>query len=250
MRAASIGTAVTAITAADPLPVAGKVIGVFSAGFYALFGESLIAVANLAIPRGPVHLTVAGRVPRPVEGSALSLTPRQLSTEAGWISLDSAAHWQPAPLAPGQLDAACTTLARIISPVPTDLVRIWPSVEESMLSGRIETAIELLEGRGEGLTPTGDDVLAGLILLDALRGRDHQARVLTIRTNRVSKTFLHWAARGQSIEPVHDLLQHAAMGSGPHMERATSTITAMGATSGRALLAGIALGARGPARVV
>lgn len=249
MRAASIGAAVGAITATDSLSV-GKVVGAFRSGFYALFGEALIAVGNAAIPRGPLHLTVAGAVPLPLEGSAVSLSPRQLSTDTCSVFLDSAAHWQPAPLTRRQVDAASATLSGLHAPVPTDLVSVWPSVEESLLSGQIETTVALLEGRGEGLTPTGDDVLAGLILFDAVRGIDHRALVPAIRTNRVSKAFLHWAARGQLIEPVHELLHHATLGTGTNVATTVRKIRAIGATSGDALLAGLILGARPPVRVV
>jgi hypothetical protein len=107
-------------------------------------------------------------------------------------------------------------------------------------------ARELLEGRGGGLTPTGDDVLAGVLLVHAWRGDDPHVLSEVARsaaTTNLSRSFLTWAARGQSVAPVHDLLDRAAVHDPAGFDQAVATVSAIGGSSGVALLWGIELAA-------
>jgi hypothetical protein len=68
-------------------------------------------------------------------------------------------------------------------------------------------------GRGPGLTPRGDDVLAGycagLALLHGRHAEGHRlASAAAPRTTALSATLLLHAARGEVPEPVHRLLEH------------------------------------------
>jgi Protein of unknown function (DUF2877) len=74
-----------------------------------------------------------------------------------------------------------------------------------------EPQAELYAGRGAGLTPAGDDLLAGYIAgLVLLHGETRRARQLAMeaagRTIPLSATLLRHAARGEVPEPVHILL--------------------------------------------
>jgi len=74
----------------------------------------------------------------------------------------------------------------------------------------------------------------------------HRPRLaLDARTTRLSRAFLRWAAAGQSIQPAHALLDASASGDHAGMRRAAASLAGVGATSGRALVAGIALAATG-----
>jgi hypothetical protein len=83
-----------------------------------------------------------------------------------------------------------------------------------------EAALDLL-GLGPGLTPSGDDLLAGMLLaLDGLERQDLVApigaRLLAAapeRTTRISRAHLAAAALGQGAAPLHDLL--TALASDP-----------------------------------
>lgn len=102
-----------------------------------------------------------------------------------------------------------------------------------------------LGGRGPGLTPAGDDVLAGVLLARwGATGPAERAESLAVAkgvaTNRISRAFLEAAARGQCIEPAHDLLVGLVEGDEPAAERARLRLAAYGATSGAALALGIA----------
>jgi Protein of unknown function (DUF2877) len=112
-----------------------------------------------------------------------------------------------------------------------------------------------LLGRGPGLTPEGDDVLAGaaagLRALGPAAGADRarlDAAVAALaprdapaRTGALSATLLALAAAGGAPEPAHRLL---ADGSAEERERALADLARLGASSGRAIAAGIALAAR------
>ncbi len=113
-----------------------------------------------------------------------------------------------------------------------------------------------LLGRGPGLTPEGDDVLAGAALgvralgpaagldaaaVDALASALCPADV-GARTNALSATLLRLAAAGAAPEPVHRLL---APGD---RETALGDLRRLGASTGAAIASGIALAARHLAR--
>ena len=97
-----------------------------------------------------------------------------------------------------------------------------------------EPSIRALAGLGPGLTPAGDDLLAGyvagLVLLHGQRKR--AARIseeAASRTNSLSATLLRHAALGEVPEPVHTLL---ATGD-------TRPLVSFGHSSGHAWLRGL-----------
>jgi hypothetical protein len=93
-----------------------------------------------------------------------------------------------------------------------------------------------LGGRGGGLTPSGDDVLAGyaagLVLWHGLAGEAARiAAVAAPLTTRLSATLLQHAALGHLPEPAHRLLEDGDL----------EPLLRFGHSSGRALLLGLAL---------
>ena len=113
--------------------------------------------------------------------------------------------------------------------------------------GDLVGAARELGGAGPGLTPAGDDVLAGVLLGARARwGAAVQpmleAAAAAARTHEIAAAFLAWAARGQSIAPAHDLLGALASGDGPAAERALGALLRWGATSGGDLALGLRLG--------
>ncbi len=63
-----------------------------------------------------------------------------------------------------------------------------------------------------------------------------------VRTTSVARAFLHWAARGQSIEPVHDLLAALAAGDWDAAAADIGVLGGLGHTSGADLAYGLRLG--------
>ena len=118
----------------------------------------------------------------------------------------------------------------------------------------LATAPERLVGRGRGLTPEGDDVLAGAAIgvraLGPAAGMDAAAvdalarglcpADVGARTTALSATLLRLAAeRGAAPEPAHRLL-----GDPGDREGALADLRRLGSSTGAAIAAGIALAAR------
>ncbi|MDQ3628034.1 MAG: DUF2877 domain-containing protein [Actinomycetota bacterium] len=107
------------------------------------------------------------------------------------------------------------------------------------------SAVAQLIGRGEGLTPLGDDVLAAWLVSRAAAGLDHgdvgsAVLAATGRTTTLSATLLRRALAGESVPQLRDLLIAVATGVGPEQLRCQlDELLAVGHTSG----AGLALGA-------
>jgi hypothetical protein len=98
-----------------------------------------------------------------------------------------------------------------------------------------------LAGRGGGLTPYGDDVLAGYAAgLVLWRGAREAARAIVDaaapRTTLLAATLLRHAARGELPEPAHALLERAD----------PEPLCRFGHSSGRGLLLGLALACPDP----
>jgi hypothetical protein len=118
----------------------------------------------------------------------------------------------------------------------------------------LETAreqAEALVGLGQGLTPSGDDVLVGLFAVlhlpggpcEPLRdlGRQIVARAAH-RTHAISLCALRAAAEGRVRARIVALLSTLIAGERDTMLAALRAVLAIGSTSGRDIVAGIVLG--------
>jgi Protein of unknown function (DUF2877) len=139
------------------------------------------------------------------------------------VQLRGAPVWDPVPT------------AHFLPPLPDD-PRVAPFA--AALAARdaagARTQAERLIGLGPGLTPEGDDLLAGALALSAvLHGPLHGVlpRDLRARTTKLSATLLELAARGAVMEPVHGLLTREWRAALNRLER-------VGHSTGRAYAAG------------
>ena len=132
---------------------------------------------------------------------------------------------------------------------PAHLVnKLWEMAHSDFRENLPYFRPESLIGRGDGLTPTGDDILTGLLaapMLVAPNRASHQAlaskvKLLSYVTNEISRKMLEDAAEGLFIEPVVSLLS-AIYGNGD-LQRAIRNLRAVGATSGVAMLMGVLAG--------
>ncbi len=112
----------------------------------------------------------------------------------------------------------------------------------------VRRAAAQLAGWGPGLTPSGDDFLAGVMLglwLD--RGADAAAACAQIyaaaapRTTRLSCAFLRAASEGLADERWHVLLRALTLDDAEGLEHAARDVLAFGASSGLDMLAGFQL---------
>jgi hypothetical protein len=187
--------------------------------------------------------------------------------------------------APDVLAAAVEVLAgrqpADLDPLPDALLRAGAAVVAGLLEDDDEAVVDAaarLVGAGPGLTPAGDDVLAGLFAavvtlapavafserrddteaggagVDEVHARAVEARCEAVRrvaprvvdharhaTTTVAAELLRHAARGEVAAPAAGVL-HALTGRRP-LEAAIDTLLEVGATSGRDLAHGLALGA-------
>jgi hypothetical protein len=123
------------------------------------------------------------------------------------------------------------------------------------LMGEVMVAAERLVGLGPGLTPSGDDVLAGLLVALRALGRaagvdrtvllaDRLAEAVVrdaeTRTTAISAALLHCAATGATCPEVTAVLR-ALTGHGPP-EPALTALCRLGHTSGADLAQGLSIG--------
>lgn len=168
----------------------------------------------------------------------------------------------------GRLTVAMTRVVSAVGPLrlvpdPTavasagsTLQRLWfdehgPGLAERLVApcrdrGTVPGLVRLLLGSGSGLTPSGDDVLAGFLVgsrsfgvpVDELR-----AAVLAdapAATTDLSTTLLWHAARGESIPPVDSLLRAlAAKPAGTRVDKSLAAVLRVGHSSGVALATGV-----------
>ena len=224
----------------------GRVAGVFRTGFYVTGDRGAIfAVLDPSAWPGPLHLVAASLPGLPVAGDRVAITGTTLTAGGLKIDFGGARLWDPA--LPDGLGFDPAVWADAVPPVEPDLAGVWDETAAAVRSGDLASACRRLEGRGGGLTPTGDDTLAGIMLVAAAdRARRPALWKLACqaRTSELSRAFLEWAARGSSIQPAHDVLEAAASADRAGLARAARTLAGVGASSGRALLAGMALAVR------
>ncbi|MDP9092414.1 MAG: DUF2877 domain-containing protein, partial [Actinomycetota bacterium] len=116
--------------------------------------------------------------------------------------------------------------------------------------GGFRAAAALL-GRGPGLTPSGDDVLAGFVL--GCRAFGHQipgaaaavSQLAPLGTSALSAQLLQHATNGQTIPEVVEFID--ALTGRAAVHRAVERLLAVGHTSGAALALGVLGAARYPA---
>ena len=134
------------------------------------------------------------------------------------------------------------------------LAQYTTALGRALERGDLETAQvqgEALVGLGQGLTPSGDDVLVGLFAVLHLPGgpceplRDLGRQILARaahRTHAISLCALRAAAEGRVRARIIALLSALIAGEREAMLAALRAVLAIGSTSGRDIVAGIVLG--------
>jgi len=109
-------------------------------------------------------------------------------------------------------------------------------------------------GRVDGLTPAGDDILAGWMAANWLlygplpRLLEAYQDIIDVagqQTHLLSQCWLSYAAEGNVAQPIRVLLKAITNNNETKLTTATQAVLAMGATSGHDLLQGILLGLKG-----
>ncbi|HEX7737668.1 MAG TPA: DUF2877 domain-containing protein [Ktedonobacteraceae bacterium] len=188
-------------------------------------------------------------------GTPALLGAGRLVLEALSCSLDCSQCWRWSPRIeqPPELDAELLRanarwLARFCQVQRPAMASATPELEEG------ETVLELAAricGRGPGLTPSGDDFLAGWLASCWLLYGPHPvflaagqriAKIAGQRTNTLSQCWLACAVAGDVAYPIHALLASLLSNDRELLELAASNVLALGATSGYDLLQGVLAG--------
>jgi hypothetical protein len=112
-----------------------------------------------------------------------------------------------------------------------------PAAVAALRAGDIGAAVAGLLGRGAGLTPEGDDLLAGAFAVLAAAGMAPELPAdLRERTTALSATLLELAAAGAAARPLHFVLDLGC----ERWRGALRELESLGSSSGRAIALGAA----------
>lgn len=228
----------------DDRPVHGSVCGVFSRVFYLRFGDRILALCRADVASGPLHLRLAA-LPAVGLGDPAVFEAGRLQVGSTTVTLRADRRWGPQPVSVAALTKSVGV--RHPSRLPRDpgigQLRDLPAVRDLVAERDLEALARLVGGRGPGLTPAGDDFLAGVLIIDALlhpgEPAPRRAAVEAVTTTDVAAAFLRWAALGQCIQPVHDVVSAISTGQPAGEAEARAGLRATGASSGQALLLGL-----------
>ncbi|HEX3620805.1 MAG TPA: DUF2877 domain-containing protein [Acidimicrobiales bacterium] len=231
----------------------GTVVAVYRRAAYLRLPGGLFALTTTDVPSGPLHARGCAALDRLRRGDEAVVAGSVLRVGPISVDLDGARTWRGEVLTPAALRRGATTALEVLAGAPpsalTDpvfeprLAQAAAALERAELAG----VVEALAGVGPGLTPAGDDALAGiLVVARAAGGNAAEASLVSLaaraRTNDIARAFLSWAARGQSVAPVHAVLAAAA-----GLDVATATVALgrllqYGHSSGADLALGLRLG--------
>ncbi len=248
-------------------PFFGRVLGRFKHACNLIDEQGrIIALTLPVVGNGPFTIVVPGDLGlfnalllnQPVRANYQTLFVGQ------WhISLSQASVWEPKIVSPDQ-PLKIKPMAEIIkpyadgprfdesTPVARNMAhrarqaaaRLSQAITRRESQTEVAQAVAQLAGLGSGLTPAGDDYLLGVMVALWLTGQiellPEIAEVASPKTTALSRAFLRAAARGEFIEPWHELAQAWLDQDRPAVARAVAEIAQVGASSGAAALAGFA----------
>ncbi|MCX5973552.1 MAG: DUF2877 domain-containing protein [Coprothermobacterota bacterium] len=127
------------------------------------------------------------------------------------------------------------------------LALVWQALEQG---SSVKAGVTLLSGLGPGLTPTGDDLLAGVLCALFLAERmglraTKESRTEILQTcgdtNPISRTMLQLIGEGYFLPAIKGLLQALPAATWEEAKQQARDLCSMGATSGLDLAVGLIL---------
>jgi hypothetical protein len=226
-------------------PGPATVLAVFPSALYLEVERDLLPVVAPGGLRLPTALALAAPV-RPVgwgvqPGDVVTVGGREVVLPA--VRVRAVREWRPRrmPVAPGASAAH----------LPSGSPRTWRD-DAAELTGRVvdggplTALVRRLVGAGAGLTPSGDDVICGVLLGLRLLGRArslprlwHAVAPRLPATTTLSAALLVEAVQGFAVPPVIELGEALVAGDAVAVPRAAAQVLAVGHTSGADLLAGL-----------
>lgn len=233
-----------------PDRVEARVLAAWPAAAYLLVEDAVLPVVTPGALRLPTSLVVAADAP--VLGWGVQ--PGDRVTVGGGevvlpgVTLRVVRSWRPRRVP--------TSRHRADGGLPAD--GPWSGPATALVTGLlarddIATRVAALVGAGGGLTPSGDDVLCGVLLGLRVRGDDAARATLWSvvrprlgRTTSLSSSLLVEAATGYAVPAVVRLAEAVAAGDALEAVRAAAQVRRIGHTSGSDLLAGLAAALAAP----
>jgi hypothetical protein len=221
---------------------------VLSRGAYVRAGDDWVFLSDPDAPFGPLSVAVAGlrrSALRP--GQRATVEPGRLQVGEQAVCLERVRRRRSAPRprwarAADWVDAAAAALA--VTGGPPE--RLVPGLR-ALRQGRMGEGVRLLAGLGEGLTPAGDDALAGYAALRHATGAPAPVSALaTGRSSPLGHAYLRCAERGELPEASAAVLATVLTGEAEAAATAAIALRDWGASSGAALLWGMEAGASDP----
>ncbi|MBB3726626.1 DUF2877 domain-containing protein [Nonomuraea dietziae] len=222
---------------------------------------SVIALITGEATRLPNSVLLAGELPHVSVGDEAAVGDGVI--ELGRYRVKARRWWDPSPALPSVDLVRLAQATSALSPQTTRRPGLEGNAAITLLASgcaagsllRAVTAAEQLVGLGPGLTPSGDDVLAGLLV--ALRHLGSAAKVeravwladwlaaavtfdAGTRTTPISATLLHCAARGEASPEVSAVLR--GITGQQALEPALRRLLQLGHTSGADLAQGVRIG--------
>jgi hypothetical protein len=223
----------------------GVVELVLSGGVYVCIGDDWLLVADPDAPFGPLSVGVAGLRRAAVRpGQAVFIERDRLRLGEQAVSLERLRERHSMPSRPpgrarGTAEAAAAALAVSAEP-PASLM---PGLM-ALRRGRTREGVRRLAGRGEGLTPAGDDALAGYAACRHVSGAPVRLSPPAAgRSSPLGQAYLRCAERGELPDAGAAALAAICAGDPPAAAAAAVALGDWGASSGAALLWGVAAGA-------
>jgi hypothetical protein len=226
----------------------GEVVAWFSRACYVRGPGGVVALVGPGVNDGPIHLLMDESVPQVPPRSPARLSTEELEVGPHRVCLAEVVVWRGSLPEPDAVAAVAPVLAEVAGEAAAgSLLPQAAAAEARALLERddLDGVARVLGGLGPGLTPSGDDVLGGVLFaLRAARGPAEEPRLAeavdAVATNDISRAFLQWAARGQALSPAHDLVGAVVAGDRGSAGASARALAAVGESSG----ADFALGLR------
>ena len=239
-------------------PGPATVLGAGRTAAYLRLDDWVVAVTVRGVPLMPNGVALVAAAPgRPPAGTRVEAGASGLRGPGEWSATWEATAppaWDPSvPRLTGADPAALGARGAAIHSAGVEVGRAAPEAVHALLAavagddpGAAAVAAEGILGRGPGLTPEGDDLLAAIAAVVAATGRLdarwHAALAppdLRERTTPLSATLLELATAGQVMEPVRALLDLSPAGAAA-WPAALRRLERVGHSTGPAYAAGVA----------
>jgi len=148
---------------------------------------------------------------------------------------------EPLPVVPDCAPNAAAAMRRARAALPSPPANLLPGLA-ALAAGDVADAVLGLAGRGGGLTPAGDDVLAGYCAWRLADAATDTALVLAIARSRAAPlglAYLSCAVRGELVDVAARLMAAVRCADVGLVTRRARALGAWGASSGAAILWGM-----------